>query len=58
MDNSRRMTNVADNILERVVRGILRMRSREELPPSPLEGKPQLMYVPEDEIGSQEDYDR
>ena len=55
VDNSRRLTSTADNLLEGIVRRILRMRSREELPGSPLVGQPQLMYLQENEKIVKED---
>jgi hypothetical protein len=46
-DNARQMTVVSDDVLEHIIRRILRRQPRSELPPSPLEGKPQTMYAPE-----------
>jgi hypothetical protein len=43
-DNARQVSTTADYIAEGVVRRLLRRRSRRELPPSPLMGKPQTMY--------------
>lgn len=49
VDNSRRLTSTADSLLEGVVRRLLRLRSRGELPDSPLAGQPQLMYLPDEQ---------
>jgi hypothetical protein len=47
-DNARQVSSTADYIAEGVVRRILRRRSRRDMPPSPLMGKPQTMYSIED----------
>lgn len=43
-DNARSVTVVGDYVAEGLVRRILRRAPRGELPPSPLAGKPQIMY--------------
>ena len=45
-DNARQLTTTSDDVLERVVRKLLRRTPRRDLPPSPLEGRPQTMYAP------------
>lgn len=45
MDGARQASARADSSLEGVVRRLLRRRPRRELPPSPLAGKPQTMYL-------------
>jgi hypothetical protein len=47
IENTRRVTARADDVAEGLVRRLLRRRPRQELPPSPLMGKPQTMYSPE-----------
>jgi hypothetical protein len=47
VDNTRRVTARADDVVEDLVRRLLRRKPREELPPSPLMGRPQTMYSPE-----------
>jgi hypothetical protein len=46
VDNVRTLTATADDALEAVLRRLLRRRPRRALPPSPVEGQPQTMYVP------------
>jgi hypothetical protein len=46
-DNARQLTASSDGLAEAVARRILRRPPRQELPPSPLAGKPQTMYAPE-----------
>jgi hypothetical protein len=43
-DNARRLSVTGDNVAEGVVRRILRRKSRQDLPASPLQGKRQDMY--------------
>ncbi len=43
-DNTRTLTATADDITDAVLRKLLRRKPHLELPPSPLEGKPQTMY--------------
>jgi hypothetical protein len=43
-DNTRTLTATADDITDAVLRKLLRRKPHLELPPSPLEGKPQIMY--------------
>ena len=50
LDAFRRGTANADDIVEQIVRKIFFLSPREELPPSPIEGKPQYMYLPDDYI--------
>jgi hypothetical protein len=45
-DNARRMGKSSDDLVEGVLRKVLRRRPREALPPSPLAGRPQTMYLP------------
>jgi hypothetical protein len=47
-DNARSLSLIADNFSERLVRGLLRRKPREELAPSPLVGVRQTMYSPEE----------
>ncbi|NIV29921.1 MAG: hypothetical protein GWN58_10580 [Anaerolineae bacterium] len=46
-DNTRTLTATADDITDAVLRKLLRRKPHLELPPSPLEGKPQTMYSSE-----------
>lgn len=46
-DNARSLGASADDIAESLVRRILRRTPRRQLPPSPLAGRPQTMYLPE-----------
>jgi len=43
-DNTRTLTATADDITDALLRRVLRRKPLRELPPSPLEGKPQTMY--------------
>ena len=43
-DNTRTLTAAADEATEALLRRLLRRTPRRDLPPSPLEGKPQTMY--------------
>ena len=47
-DNARSLSVLADNLSERLVRGLLRRKPRQELPPSPLVGVRQTMYSAEE----------
>ncbi len=47
VDNSRRLSVGADNVLEGIIRRLLRLTPRENLPQSPLVGEPQTMYYRE-----------
>ncbi|HSO27720.1 MAG TPA: hypothetical protein VLS48_06590 [Anaerolineales bacterium] len=57
VDNSRRISSAADGLLEGFVRRVLRLRTRRELPASPLAGQPQVMYLPDDEAASTPNFD-
>ena len=46
-DNARTLTATGDDVVEHVLRRLLRRPPRRVLPPSPVEGKPQTMYKPE-----------
>lgn len=46
-NNARQLTAASDGLAEAVVRRMLRRTPRQELPPSPLAGRPQTMYDPE-----------
>jgi hypothetical protein len=46
MDNARSVTLTADDASDALLRWLLRRTPRKELPPSPVEGKPQRMYEP------------
>ena len=46
MDNARSVTLTADDAGEALLRWLLRRKPRRDLPPSPVEGQPQTMYVP------------
>jgi hypothetical protein len=50
MDNTRQVTTGADYVIEGLIRRLLRRTPRQALPPSPLAGKPQVMYQYEDEL--------
>jgi hypothetical protein len=54
-DNTRQATVTGDSVLERIVRRLLRMTPRDQLPPSPLEGQPQTMYAPDTLVQAEED---
>jgi hypothetical protein len=56
-DNARQVSSAGDYIAEGVVRRLLRRRSRRELPPSPLMGKPQTMYSLEGPAEGEDDHD-
>jgi hypothetical protein len=43
-DNTRTLTAMADDVTDALLRKLLRRKPRRALPPSPLEGKPQIMY--------------
>jgi hypothetical protein len=43
-DNTRTLTATADDVADGTLRKLLRRMPRQELPPSPLEGKSQTMY--------------
>jgi hypothetical protein len=46
-DNTRTLTATADELTDALLRRLLRRTPRRELPPSPIEGKPQTMYKSE-----------
>jgi hypothetical protein len=46
VSNARQMSSSADDAVEALVRRLLRLRPRRELPSSPLMGEPQTMYAP------------
>lgn len=46
MGNARQLGMSADDLAETMARRLLRRKPRRELPPSPLAGKPQMMYGP------------
>lgn len=46
VSNARQMSSSADDVVEALVRRLLRLRPRRELPSSPLMGEPQTMYAP------------
>ena len=50
MDNGRQIGAVTDTTVENLIRRIFRRPSRQELPPSPFDGKPQTMYDPINQI--------
>ncbi len=52
MDNGRQIGAVTDTAVENLIRRIFRRPSRQELPPSPFDGKPQTMYDPINQIQS------
>jgi hypothetical protein len=43
-DNARKVSSTGDDLVEGVIRRLLRRKPRRELPPSPLQGAPQTMY--------------
>ncbi len=54
--SARQLSVSADDLTEEMVRRLLRRKPRQDLPPSPLVGKPLTMYVPRDpRQGPQED---
>jgi hypothetical protein len=58
MDNSRRISIGADNVLEGVIRKLFRLTRRTDLPASPIRGEPQTMYIRQSvELPSQDLYD-
>jgi hypothetical protein len=50
LETGRSATLVTDTVVERFVRRLLRRPQRDELPASPLHGKPQDMYTPDKRI--------
>jgi hypothetical protein len=46
-DNARQIGKSSDDFVDGMLRRVLRRRPREALPPSPLAGQPQTMYLPE-----------
>lgn len=52
LETGRSATLVSDTVVERFVRRMLRRPPRDELPASPLSGKPQDMYTPEKRVSS------
>jgi hypothetical protein len=48
-DNARQLSATGDDAAERLIRRVLRRKPRQDLPPSPLAGKPQTMYSPQPE---------
>jgi hypothetical protein len=58
MDSARQLSAGADSRAEGLVRRLFRRRPRRELPPSPLAGKPQTMYLSWDEPREGEKDDR
>lgn len=50
LETGRSATLVTDTVIERFVRRLLRRPQRDELPASPLHGKPQDMYTPDKRI--------
>ena len=50
MDGINNRTSNADNNIEGAIRRVLRMTPREDLPDSPIAGKPQFMYLPDDYV--------
>jgi hypothetical protein len=57
-DNARSAGASSDSAVERVVRRFLRRTPRGQLPPSPLHGEPQTMYMPERRARQGGDHDR
>ena len=57
VDNVRTLTATADDALEGVLRKLLRRTPRRALPPSPLEGQPQTMYVSDNLLRGVADHD-
>jgi hypothetical protein len=50
LDSVRSWTAKADDYAEKIIRKVFFLSTLHELPKSPIEGKPQLMYLPEDLI--------
>jgi len=57
VDNVRTLTATADDTLDGVLRKLLRRKSRRALPPSPVEGQPQTMYVSDNLLRGVADHD-
>jgi hypothetical protein len=56
-DNARQLGMTSDDVVEGLLRRLLRRTPRRELPPSPLAGESQTMYsveVPEEQKGHDE----
>lgn len=56
-DSARQMSAAGDDTTERLARRVLRRKPRQDLPPSPLAGKPQTMYSPQPEEPGADDHD-
>jgi hypothetical protein len=57
VDNTRQVSVTADFFVEGLVRRVLRRTSRADLPPSPLAGEVQTMYVPDGETWEADNHD-
>ncbi len=57
-DNARELSATGDDTAERLVRRILRRKARQDLPPSPIAGRPQTMYSPQLEEPGVDDHDK
>ena len=55
LDNARSVTITADDAAEGLLRWLLRRTPRRDLPPSPVEGQPQTMYILKAKVESEED---
>jgi hypothetical protein len=58
LDGARSATSASDDAVEGVIRRLLHMTPRKDLPESPIAGKPQYMYLPEDFNPETEDSDQ
>ena len=57
-DNARSLSVIADSATERFIRRLLKRKSRQELPPSPMRGVPQDMYSVEEVAGGQDGHEQ
>ena len=57
-DNARSLSVIADNITERLARRLLRRKSRQELPCSPVYGVPQTMYSTDKVAGGTDEHEQ
>lgn len=58
LDGAAAATSASDDAVEGVIRRLLRMTPRKELPESPIAGQPQFMYLPENFNPERQDNDQ
>jgi len=58
LDGATAATSASDDAVEGVIRRLLRMTPRNELPESPIAGQPQFMYLPENYNPERQDNDQ